>query len=237
MLILPQNSPMSTDLAARLAALRARIAHATHTAGRNEDSVTLIAVCKGQSFGSVQALARLGVLHLGESYLQEALPRIEQLRGMQLTWHFIGRLQANKTRAVAEHFSWVHALDRPRIAERLSAQRPPLLPPLNVCLQAKLADDPGKGGADPAQLRELAWLVQSLPQLRLRGLMCMLPEQLDVAAQLAHFQALRALQDELNGQGLQLDVLSMGMSGDYLPAIAAGATMVRIGTALFGARP
>ena len=236
MLILPQNSPKNPDLAARLRALRAQIAAAALAAGRNEDSVTLVAVCKGQSVDSVQALARLGVEHFGESYLQEALPRIEELRGMELTWHFIGRLQANKTRAVAEHFAWVHALDRPRIAERLGAQRPPLMPPLNVCLQAKLADAPTKGGAGPAELRELARLVQSIPQLRLRGLMCMLPEHLESAAQLAYFQAVRALRDELAGEGLQLDVLSMGMSGDYLPAIAAGATMVRIGTALFGAR-
>jgi pyridoxal phosphate enzyme (YggS family) len=237
MLIVPQNSPITSDLAARLAQVCARIARAALASGRDEDSVTLVAVSKGQSAAAMQTLAQLGARHFGESYLQEALTHIQQLAGLELTWHFIGRLQANKTRAVAEHFSWVHTLDRPRIAERLGAQRPPLLPPLNVCLQAKLADDPNKGGAGPAALRELAQRVRSIPQLRLRGLMCMLPEHLDAAAQLAHFQAVSALRDELNAEGAQLDVLSMGMSGDYLPAIAAGATMVRIGTALFGARP
>jgi hypothetical protein len=237
MLILPQNSPMNADLSARLASVRAQIARAAQAAGRNEDSVTLIAVCKGQSVAAVQALARLGVEHCGESYLQEALPRMQQLAGAELTWHFIGRLQANKTRAVAGHFAWVHALDRARIAERLNAQRPALVAPLNVCLQVKLADDPAKGGVEAAELSELAALVRTLPRLRLRGLMCMLPAGLTAAAQGAHFRAVQRLQEQLNAGGAQLDTLSMGMSGDFQLAIAAGATMVRIGTALFGARP
>jgi len=228
---------MNADLSARLASVRAQIARAAQAAGRNEDSVTLIAVCKGQSVAAVQALARLGVEHCGESYLQEALPRMQQLAGAELTWHFIGRLQANKTRAVAGHFAWVHALDRARIAERLNAQRPALVAPLNVCLQVKLADDPAKGGVEAAELSELAALVRTLPRLRLRGLMCMLPAGLTAAAQGAHFRAVQRLQEQLNAGGAQLDTLSMGMSGDFQLAIAAGATMVRIGTALFGARP
>jgi PLP dependent protein len=236
MLILPQNSPIDADLATRLTAVRAQIARAAQSCGRNEDSITLIAVCKGQSVAAVQALARLGVRNFGESYLQEALARMRQLAGVELTWHFIGRLQANKTRAVAEHFSWVHAVDRARIAERLNAQRPHFAPPLNVCLQVKLAADPTKGGVEATQLGGLAAAVQSLPRLRLRGLMCMLPEGLAGAAQLAHFKELASLQHELNARGARLDVLSMGMSGDYPLAIQAGATMVRIGTALFGAR-
>ena len=227
---------MHADLAHRLTQLRAQIRQAAQAAGRSEDSVTLVAVCKGQSLAAVQTLAHLGVEHCGESYLQEALPRMQQLAGAELTWHFIGRLQANKTKPVATHFSWVHALDRARIAERLDAQRPPLLPPLNVCLQVKLADDPTKGGCAADEVGELAALVQRLPRLRLRGLMCMLPTGLDAAAQSAHFQALQRLQQALNAGGAQLDTLSMGMSDDFQLAIAAGATLVRIGTALFGPR-
>ena len=237
MLILPQNSPINADLSARLASVRAQIARAALDAGRNEDSVTLVAVCKGQSVAAVQTLARLGVEHFAESYLQEALPRLQQLAGAELTWHFVGRLQANKTRAVAGHFSWVHALDRARIAERLNAQRLPSAPPLNVCLQVKLAADPAKGGVDAAHAGELAARVRALPRLRLRGLMCMLPDGLAPAAQSAQFQAVQRLQAQLNAAGAGLDTLSMGMSGDFPLAIRAGATMVRIGTALFGARP
>jgi pyridoxal phosphate enzyme (YggS family) len=237
MLIVPQNSPMTSELATRLAQVCARIARAALASGRDEHSVTLIAVSKGQSAAAMRALAQLGTRHFGESYLQEALAHIQQLAGLELTWHFIGRLQANKTRAVAENFSWVHALDRLRIAERLNAQRPVAAPPLNVCLQLKLAADPTKGGVDAPQLRELAGGVQALPRLRLRGLMCMLPEGLSARAQLAHFTAVRQLRDELNASGAQLDTLSMGMSGDYPLAIEAGATLVRIGTALFGPRP
>ena len=236
MLIIPQNSPMHADLTGRVAALRAQIAQAARAAGRSEESVTLVAVCKGQSVAAVQTLARVGVEHFGESYLQEALPRMQQLAGAELTWHFIGRLQANKTRAAAEHFSWVHALDRAHIAQRLDAQRSALAPPLNVCLQVKLADDPNKGGVAAAEAGKLATLVRTLPRLRLRGLMCMLPEGLEAAAQAAHFQAVQGLQQQLNADGARLDTLSMGMSGDFQLAIAAGATMVRIGTALFGPR-
>ena len=236
MLIIPQNSPMFADLAGRVSQLRAQIVQAAQAAGRSEDSVTLVAVCKGQSLAAVQALSHLGVEHFGESYLQEALPRMQQLAGSELTWHFIGRLQANKTRPVATYFSWVHALDRARIAERLNEQRSALAPPLNVCLQVKLADDPNRGGVEAAEAGNLATLVRTLPRLRLRGLMCMLPEGLEAAAQAAHFQAVQGLQQQLNADGARLDTLSMGMSGDFQLAIAAGATMVRIGTALFGPR-
>lgn len=227
---------MHADLAQRLKQLRAQIARAAEAAGRNEDSVTLVAVCKGQSVAKVRALAQLGVEHFAESYLQEALPRMQQLEGTELTWHFIGRLQANKTRPVAAHFSWVHALDRARIAERLNEQRSPLVAPLNVCLQVKLADDPNKGGCAAEEVGALVAQVQGLPRLRLRGLMCMLPAGLDAAAQAAHFQGLQRLQQQLNAGGARLDTLSMGMSDDFPVAIAAGATMVRIGTALFGPR-
>ena len=228
---------MTDQLGPNLVYVQDRIAAAAARAGRDLASITLVAVSKGQSAAAMQALAQLGARHFGESYLQEALTHIQQLAGLELTWHFIGRLQANKTRAVAENFSWVHALDRLRIAERLNAQRPVAAPPLNVCLQIKLAADPAKGGVDAQQARQLAGAVQALPRLRLRGLMCMLPEGLSAPEQLAHFTAVRQLRDELNASGAQLDTLSMGMSGDYPLAIEAGATLVRIGTALFGPRP
>jgi pyridoxal phosphate enzyme (YggS family) len=236
MLIGPQNSVLTDSLSARLRLVRARVAVAARAAGRNEDSVTLLAVSKGHEAAAVRALARLGVEHFGESYLQEAGPKLDSLGGLELCWHFIGRLQANKTRAVAERFAWVHGVDRVRIAERLAAQRPRLAPPLNVCVQVKLESDATKGGASAAEARALFAAIAALPRLRLRGLMCMLPEGLDAAAQHARFGSVRELYDQLGREGAGLDTLSMGMSGDFEAAIAAGSTLVRIGTALFGAR-
>jgi pyridoxal phosphate enzyme (YggS family) len=221
---------------ARLRAVRTRIAAAARAAGRNEESVTLLAVSKGHDATAVRALARLGVEHFGESYVQEAGPKLDALAGLELCWHYIGRLQANKTRAVAERFAWVHGVDRPRIAERLAAQRPHLAPRLNVCLQVKLAPDATKGGASAAEARALVATIAGLPRLALRGLMCMLPEGLDAGGQRVRFEAVRGLYEELRRGGAALDTLSMGMSGDFEAAIAAGSTMVRIGTALFGAR-
>ena len=237
MLIRPQNSPMTDDPAARLRALRARVAAAALAAGRNADCVTLLAVSKGHSAAAALALAQQGVEHFGESYLQEAIPKLDALAGMELTWHFIGRMQANKTRAVAERFSWVHGVDRLRIAERLAAQRPHFAPPLNVCIQVKLASDATKGGANAALAAALVPAIAALPRLRLRGLMCLLPDGLEPASQRERFGAVRSLFDQLNRDGAALDTLSMGMSGDLEAAIAAGATLVRIGTALFGSRP
>jgi pyridoxal phosphate enzyme (YggS family) len=236
MLIGPQNSAVTDSLPARLRAVRARIAAAARGSGRNEDSVTLLAVSKGHDAAAVRALARLGVEHFGESYLQEAVAKLDALAGLELCWHYIGRLQANKTRAVAERFAWVHGVDRPRIATRLAAQRPHLAPPLNVCLQVKLAPDATKGGASAAEARALVAAIAALPRLRLRGLMCMLPEGLAAAGQRARFDAVRELYEQLQREGAALDTLSMGMSGDFEVAIAAGSTMVRVGTALFGPR-
>ncbi len=216
--------------------MRARIGAAARAAGRNEDCVTLLAVSKGHGAEAVRALAQLGVEHFGESYLQEALPKLDALSGMELSWHFIGRLQANKTRTIAERFAWVHGVDRLRIAERLAAQRPQLAPPLNVCVQVKLADDDTKGGASAAEAAALAGAIAALPRLRLRGLMCMLPEGLSVAQQRERFGAVHKLYEQLNRAGAALDTLSMGMSGDFETAIAAGSTMVRVGTALLGSR-
>ncbi len=236
MLIGPQNSVLADDLAVRLRALRARIAAAARAAGRDENCVTLLAVSKGHGAETVRSLAQLGVEHFGESYLQEAVPKLDALSGMELSWHFIGQLQANKTRTIAERFAWVHGVDRLRIAERLAAQRPRLAPPLNVCLQVKLAADATRGGASAAEAPALVTAIAALPRLRLRGLMCMLPEGLSAAQQLERFGAVRALYEQLNRAGAALDTLSMGMSGDFETAIAAGSTLVRIGTALFGLR-
>ena len=236
MLIVPQNSSLNEELATRYREVRASIAAAAAAAGRNEDCVTLVAVSKGQSASAVRALAHLGAEHFGENYLQEALPKIDSLAGMELTWHFIGHLQANKTREVAERFAWVHGIDRLRIAERLASQRPDGAAPLNVCIQVKMADVDARSGLAMTGVAALAAAVARLPRLQLRGLMCMLPEGLEPAQQIKRFVEIGALQDRLNRAGARLDTLSMGMSSDYASAIAAGSTMVRIGTALFGAR-
>ena len=204
---------------------------------RNVDSVTLLAVSKGQPANSVRAIAAQGIRDIGESYLQEALEKIEQLRDLALTWHFIGRLQANKTRVIAATFDWVHGVDRLKIAERLSEQRPFHAPPLNVCLQVNIAGEASKGGVTPAELPALAAAVAVLPRLKLRGLMCIPPDEDDPARQRTWFAAMRHALEELNASGASLDTLSMGMSGDFEAAILEGATIVRIGTALFGERP
>jgi pyridoxal phosphate enzyme (YggS family) len=230
MLTPPQN------LAENSRKLRARIEAAARAAGRNVDSITLLAVSKGQPVSAIDTLARLGLEHFGENYLQEALPKIAALRGRELTWHFIGQLQSNKTRAVAENFAWVHTLDRLKLAERLSAQRPPFAAPLQVCLQLRLGSEPGKGGAPAGQLRELVAAVGILPRLRLRGLMCVPPAEPTPQAQRRWFAEARELRDALNRDGAALDTLSMGMSGDLEAAVAEGATLLRIGTALFGPR-
>jgi len=226
----PQNLP------ARIQAVQERVARAAEAAGRSAQSVTLLAIGKAQPLPLLNAAAACGLEHFGESYLQEALAKITALRERGLTWHFVGRVQANKTRPIAEEFAWVHALDRVRIAERLAAQRPPHAPPLNVCLQVNLAGEGAKGGVAPEELAPLAAAVAKLPRLALRGLMCIPPEEAEPARQRAWFAKLRELRDQLNVQGARLDTLSMGMSGDFEAAIAEGATIVRLGTALFGPR-
>jgi len=177
-----------------------------------------------------------GQRDFGENYLQEALAKIQELSGNDICWHFIGQLQSNKTRAVAENFQWVHTVDRERIAARLSEQRPHYAPPLNICLQVRLADEPGKGGATPEELPALARRVSELPRLRLRGLMCIPPPRESFEDQYAFFARLAELQQGLLASGFELDALSMGMSTDLEAAVAAGATWVRIGTAIFGER-
>jgi pyridoxal phosphate enzyme (YggS family) len=203
---------------------------------RSVDSVTLLAVSKGQSTAAIESAARVGIENFGENFLQESLPKIETLTGRELTWHFIGRLQANKTRAVAENFDWVHAVDRIKIAERLSAQRPFHAPPLNVCLQLHVGGEASKGGAEATEIAPLAMAVRDLPSIKLRGLMCMPPAETDIQRQREWFRETRQVFDYLNERGLGLDTLSMGTSADFEAAIAEGATIVRVGTAIFGPR-
>jgi pyridoxal phosphate enzyme (YggS family) len=220
----------------RLASVLARIEVAAQRAGRDPASVRLLAVSKQQPAENVRAVAAAGQLEFGENYVQEGLAKIEALRDLPVTWHFIGQLQGNKTREVAAGFQWVHTLDRDRIAARLSAQRPHYANPLDVLLQVKLAEEAGKGGVEPGDLPRLAEVVAGLPRMRLRGLMCIPAPATDEAAQRAPFAHLRALLDDLNGRGYSLDTLSMGMSADLESAVAEGATIVRIGTAVFGPR-
>jgi len=227
----PQN------LSLRIREVRERVVRAAAAAGRSAQSVTLLAIGKAQPPALLAAAADCGLEDFGESYLQEALAKIAALQDRNLSWHFVGRVQANKTRPIAEHFAWVHAVDRLKIAERLSDQRPPLLPALNVCLQVNVAGEAAKGGVAPGELPALAASVARLPRVTLRGLMCIPPEETDPARQRAWFAKLRVLRDELNAAGARLDTLSMGMSGDFEAAILEGATIVRLGTALFGPRP
>jgi len=212
------------------------MAGAAARAGRSAHSVTLLGITKGQPAAVVRAGADLGLDDFGESYLQEALEKLDALQDRALTWHFVGRIQANKTRPIAERFSWVHAVDRLRIAARLSEQRPHYAPPLNLCLQVRLAEEASKGGVAVDELPDLARAVARLPRLKLRGLMCIPPEETDAARQHAWFRELRRLYETLNAGGAGLDTLSMGMSGDFEAAIEEGATIVRVGTALFGPR-
>jgi pyridoxal phosphate enzyme (YggS family) len=221
---------------ARLKAVHARIEEAERRAGRAPGSVRLLAVSKQQPVEEIESAVAAGQLEFGENYVQEGVAKIERLRGCPLTWHFIGRVQGNKTREVAEYFQWVHTVDRERIATRLDAQRPQLAPPLEVLLQVRLGDEPAKGGVTPEELPGLADAVSRLPRLRLRGLMCIPPPTPDETAQRVPFRRLRGLLEELNRRGHALDVLSMGMSDDLEAAILEGATLVRIGTAVFGPR-
>jgi pyridoxal phosphate enzyme (YggS family) len=215
---------------------RQRIASVATQWGRLCDSVGLVAISKGHPAVAIRELATLGQRDFGENYLQEALPKLQELQDLKLTWHFTGQIQGNKTRAVAEHFDWVHTLDRERIAIRLNEQRPHHAPPLNVCVQVSLAPEPGKAGVPPEDVLSLARSVAALPKLKLRGLMCIPPPRDTFEEQRALFEQLAACQRQLIDAGLAVDTLSMGMSADLEAAVAAGATWVRIGTAIFGER-
>ncbi|NDE02152.1 MAG: YggS family pyridoxal phosphate-dependent enzyme [Gammaproteobacteria bacterium] len=222
--------------AKRLSAVLERMAGAARRAGRDPAELTLVAVSKTRPPADLQTLIDCGQQHFGENYLQEALPKIGALQPHRLTWHFIGQLQSNKTAPVAEYFDWVHTVDRLKLVQRLAAQRPFHAPPLNVCVQVKLGDEPGKGGATVGDLPALLEAVARQPQLRLRGLMTLPPAESAEADQRRWFAALREVFQQMQRQHPAMDTLSMGMSGDLEAAILEGATMIRIGTALFGER-
>ena len=212
------------------------MAAAEKAAGRAPGSVTLVGVTKTHPPEMVLAARAGGLADFGENYLQEAALKIAAVPRAGLAWHFIGQLQSNKTRTVAELFDWVHTVDRVKQAERLSAQRPFHGSPLQVCVQVKLAPEDSKGGVVPGELAALAHAVAALPRLTLRGLMCVPPASEEFGVQRGYFATLRRLRDDLNAGGLELDVLSMGMSADFEAAILEGATHIRVGTALFGER-
>ncbi len=224
-------------IAANLQAVRRSIAQAASLAHRQASDVTLLAVSKTFPTDAIRSAFQAGQRAFGESYVQEALEKMSALRDLPLEWHFIGPLQSNKTRAVAEHFAWAHSVDRLKIAERLSAQRPAGLPPLNVCIQVNVSHEDTKSGVAPDELSDLAHAVAQLPRLRLRGLMA-IPEAVgEFDAQRKPFAQLRSLLQTLNAEGMDLDTLSMGMSQDLGAAIMEGATLVRVGSAIFGTRP
>ncbi|CAI8844445.1 PLP homeostasis protein [Pseudomonas sp. IT-196MI5] len=223
---------MST-IADNILEVSSRIHAATLAANRAENSVQLLAVSKTKPAQDLREAYAAGLCDFGENYLQEALGKQLELADLPLIWHFIGPIQSNKTRAIAEHFDWVHSVDRLKIAQRLSEQRPADLPPLNICIQVNVSGEASKSGCTPADLPALANAISNLPRLKLRGLMAIPEPTEDRAAQDAAFAAVQSLQASLN---LPLDTLSMGMSHDLESAIAQGATWVRIGTALFGAR-
>lgn len=223
-------------IATALQAVRGRIARAAVAAGRNPSEVALLAVSKSWPAKRVREAYLAGQAAFGENYLQEALRKMEALAGLPLEWHFIGPIQSNKTRAIAERFSWVHSVEREKIAERLSQARRENAPPLKVCLQVNVSGEATKSGVSPEAVLALARQVARLPRLELRGLMA-IPEPLPTAtAQRASFRLLREIKERLCAEGISLDTLSMGMSQDLEAAIAEGATIVRVGAAIFGER-
>ena len=226
---------MST-IASSLISVKRRIAEAEAAFGRPPGSVKLLSVSKTQPAEALAEAFAAGQTAFGESYLQEALAKQAVLAALPIEWHFIGPIQANKTRPIAERFAWVHGVERAKIADRLSAQRPVEAPPLQVCVQVNSSGEASKSGVSPAELPALVAHVASLPRLRLRGLMAIPRPAADEAGQRAQFRVLRGLFEALGKQGYELDTLSMGMSGDLEAAIAEGSTLVRVGTAIFGAR-
>ncbi len=223
-------------IAAALQAVQGRICAACAEAGRDPREVRLLAVSKTFPAAAIREAWAAGQRAFGESYVQEALAKQRELADLPIEWHYIGPLQSNKTRPVAAHFAWVHGVDRPDLAERLARQRPPHLPPLEVCVQVNVGGEASKRGVPPADALALARFVAQLPRLRLRGFMTIPPPSRDVPTQRAHFRTLARLLAAARAAGLAVDTLSMGMSQDLEAAIAEGATLVRIGTAIFGER-
>lgn len=226
-----------TTIATNLQHVRQRIADACASAGRDVNEVTLLPVAKTFGPEAVRAAFEAGERAIGENYIQEAVEKQALLADLPLQWHCIGPIQSNKTRLVAQHFAWAHAVDRLKIAQRLSEQRPEDMPPLAVCIQVNIDGGASKSGVAPAEALELARAVAALPRLQLRGLMTIPEPAEEFERQLAVHRKARALFDQLRAGGLPLDTLSMGMSADLEAAIHAGSTMVRVGTAIFGGRP
>ncbi len=226
-----------TTISNALQAVHARIAQAAAQCGRDPQTICLLAVSKTFGPDVIRAAHACGQRAFGESYAQEAVHKIEALRDLDIEWHFIGPIQSNKTRLIAENFSWVHGVEREKIARRLSEQRPNAMPPLNVCLQVNVSGEASKSGVAPPEVEALARTVAALPKIHLRGLMAIPEPTEDVALQRARFRQVRELKERLSAAGLALDTLSMGMSGDLEAAIMEGATIVRVGSAIFGERP
>jgi pyridoxal phosphate enzyme (YggS family) len=225
-----------TTIASRLQTVKARIIDAAEKAGRDPETIQLLAASKTNPPENLREAWEAGQTVFGENYLQEGLVKIRALADLPIEWHFIGPIQSNKTKPIAENFSWVHGIDREKIATRLSAARPESLPPLQVCVQVNVSGEITKSGVDPEKVLELATFVRDLPRLELRGLMAV-PELTAVTAlQREQFQMLREIFEQLQQKGFDLDTLSMGMSEDLENAVAEGATIVRIGTAIFGPR-
>ena len=223
-------------ISANLQAVRARINRAAAACGRVPDTIGLLAVSKAQPAACVLEAVAAGQTRFGENYVQEGVEKINAVGRPDLEWHFIGPLQSNKTRAVAEAFSWAHTIDRVKIAERLSQQRPETLPPLQICLQINVSGEDSKSGIAPAEALRLAHDVVNLPRLCLRGLMAIPAPNEDPAQQRSAFRSLRQVFEQLRAEGFELDTLSMGMSNDIEAAVAEGATLLRVGTAIFGER-
>lgn len=225
-----------TTIAGNLQAVRERIARAAQAAGRPASAIALIAVSKTFAAEKIVVAHAHGQRAFGENYVQEAVEKITRLAHLPLEWHFIGPIQSNKTRAIAEHFHWVHSIEREKIAVRLNDARPATLPPLDVCIQINVSGEHSKSGVPPGAELVLARAISTLPRLRLRGLMTIPEPTPDAALQRRRFALLRETRDRLAAAGIALDTLSMGMSDDLEAAIAEGATMVRVGTAIFGRR-
>ncbi|MGQ0750561.1 MAG: YggS family pyridoxal phosphate-dependent enzyme [Betaproteobacteria bacterium] len=226
-----------TTIAANLQAVRSRIEQAARSAGRSPSSIALIAVSKTWPPECIEAAYACGQRAFGENYAQEAAAKMTKLAHLPLEWHFVGPIQSNKTRTLAERFQWVHGVDREKIAQRLNDARPEHLPPLNVCIEVNVSGESTKHGVTPAEAGQLARFMLGLPGLRLCGLMTVPEPTSDAALRHRRFAALRGLRDSLHAAGIALDTLSMGMSDDLEAAIEEGATLVRVGTAIFGRRP
>jgi PLP dependent protein len=225
-----------SSITANLQAVRQRIEYAVHAAGRPAQSVRLVAVSKTFASEAVREAARAGQRDFGENYVTEGVEKILELRALGLAWHYIGPIQSNKTRLIAEHFDWVHSVDREKIAARLAQARGAEQAELQVCIEVNVSGESSKSGVAPEEVASLARRVAGFPRLKLRGLMAIPEPTSDERLRRTRFAQLRALHDELNREGLALDTLSMGMSADLEAAIAEGATMVRVGTAIFGER-